>query len=178
MRRLAHVALATGLLLMTLFAGSGTAAAHAFLVSSDPARDAELSRGPERVSATFNEQLQANFAAMTVVGPDGHLWSTGETQVSGTVASVAVRPLGPAGNYTVHYRVTSADGHAVAGSWQFRLTTSGSGEPGPAVAKGDDATPENPRRYAAPQDDLPIWPFAAGAIALVAAGLWFNRRRS
>ncbi|WP_428844287.1 copper resistance CopC family protein, partial [Mycolicibacter sinensis] len=78
-----------------------------------------------------------------MVGPDGHLWSTGETQVQGPVASVAVRPLGPAGTYTVNYRVTSADGHVVSGSWPFRLTVAGTAEPGPAVTEHGDA----PRRW-------------------------------
>ena len=45
---------------------------------------------------------------MTVVGPDGNLWSTGEPRVDGAVISVDVLPLGPAG--------TSADGHPVSGS--------------------------------------------------------------
>jgi len=171
-------ALAGVFLLGMLFMATGVAAAHAVLVSTDPARGAELPRGPERVSATFNEQLQSDFAAMTVVGPDGHLWSTGDTRVDGAVASVAVRPLGPTGTYTVHYRVTSADGHVVSGSWPFQLTVAGTGEPGPAVTDRNDAAPAIPRRYADPQGDLPIWPFVAGAVALVGAGLWFNRPRS
>lgn len=178
MRRALRGALAGLLLLGMLFAATGVAAAHAVLVSTDPARDAELSRGPERVSATFNEQLQSDFAAMTVVGPDGHLWSTGDTRVDGAVASVAVRPLGPTGTYTVHYRVTSADGHVVSGSWPFQLTVAGTGEPGPAVTDRTDAAPAIPRHYADPQGDLPIWPFVAGAVVLVGVGLWFNRPRS
>ena len=71
--------------------------------------------------------MQAQFAAMTVVGPDGNLWSTGEPTVEGTVISVGVRPLGPAGTYTVNYRATSADGHVVSGSWSFQLTAAGTG---------------------------------------------------
>lgn len=161
-----------------LFAATGVAAAHAVLVASDPARDAQLTVGPTRVSATFNEQLQPRFAAMTVVGPDQHLWSTGDTEVKGAVAGVAVRPLGPAGTYTVHYRVTSADGHVVSGSWSFQLTVAGDGEPGPAVTGRDDARSPLPVRPGEPQEDLPVWPFVAGAVALVAAGLWFNRPRS
>lgn len=182
MRRTGRIALA-GLYLLAVLVASvaspAVAGAHAVLVSTDPARGAALSHGPERVSATFNEQLQADFAAMTVVGPDGHLWSTGETRVNGAVAGVAVRPLGPAGTYTVHYRVTSADGHVVSGSWPFQLTVAGTGEPGPPVTdRGAEAAPTIPRRYADPQGDLPIWPFVAGAIALVGAGLWLNRPRS
>lgn len=178
MTRVVRAALAGLFALGMLFAATGVAAAHAVLVSSDPTGDAEVSRGPDRVSATFNEQLQSNFAAMTVVGPDGHLWSTGETQVRGPVASIAVRPLGPVGIYTVNYRVTSADGHVVSGSWAFRLTTAGTGEPGPALTDRGSTAPAIPRRYADPQDDLPIWPFVAGAVALVGAGLWLNRPRS
>ena len=64
-------------------AGAGTASAHAIRISTDPAQDAALSQGPGRVSATFNEKLQTSFAAMTLVGPDGNLWSTGPAKVDG-----------------------------------------------------------------------------------------------
>ncbi|PBJ43688.1 copper resistance CopC family protein, partial [Mycobacterium avium] len=132
-----------------------------------PAADAALTTGPHRVSATFNEQLQTTFAAMTVVGPDGNVWSTGEPTVQGAVVSVAVRPLGPAGTYTANYRVTSADGHVVAGSWSFRLTVPGTGTPGPAAAGhaggGGGA--------------VPVWPFVAAAAALIAGGAWWAARR-
>lgn len=150
-----------------LCAATGIAAAHAVLVSTDPATGTQLDVAPTRVSATFNEQLQTAFAAMTVVGPDRHLWSTGEAQVRGAVASVAVRPLGPTGTYTVNYRVTSADGHVVSGSWTFELTVAGTGTPGPPVAAPHDV-----------DANLPIWPFVAGAVVIVGAGLWLARPKS
>jgi hypothetical protein len=104
---------------------------------------------------------------MTVVGPDGNLWSVGAPQVHGTVVSVGVRPLGPTGNYAVNYRVTSADGHVVSGSWSFQLTTPGSGTPGPAAQSPDTST-----------DDVPTWPFILGAVVLVAGGaLWAVRNK-
>jgi copper resistance protein C len=157
--------LAAFALAVTLTAGA--ASAHAARVSADPADNATVSTGPVRVSATFNEDLQTTFAAMTVVGPDAHLWSVGEPQVHGTVVSVGVRPLGPTGSYTVNYRVTSADGHVVSGSWSFRLTTPGTGTPGPAAQTSGPST-----------DNVPIWPFVVGAVALVAGGaLWAARNR-
>lgn len=159
----------TVMLVMMLFTATGVAAAHAVLVGTDPEKDAALGTGPDRVSATFNEAVQDTFAAMTVVGPDNHLWHQGPPQVQGPVVSVAVRPLGPVGTYTVHYRVTSADGHPVSGSWRFDLTKPGSGEPGPAVSEPkptDDAG-----------DTVPLWPFAVGVIVAVGAGLWMTRRR-
>lgn len=149
-------------------AGAGVAAAHATLIASDPVEGAQLTRSPPTVSATFSEAMQPEFAAMTVVGPDGTLWSTGEPRVQGTVISVDVRPLGPSGTYTVNYRATSADGHVVSGSWSFQLTVPGTGAPAPA--------PANP--VESPGDGIPVWPFYAGAIVIVAAGaVWAVRRR-
>ena len=59
-------------------AGAGVASAHAVRVATDPVENTALNQGPPKVSATFNEALQPQFAAMTVVGPDGNLWSTGD----------------------------------------------------------------------------------------------------
>ncbi|BBX05368.1 copper resistance protein C [Mycolicibacterium aichiense] len=164
MRRLVATAL-----LITAMAVGGTAVAwaHAVRVSADPAPDAVLSTAPTRISATFNEQLQSAFAAMTVVGPDGNLWSDGTPQVQGATASVGVRPLGPAGSYTVNYRVTSADGHVVSGSWAFTMTVAGGGSPGPS------ATPSTPSAERA----LPVWPFIVGAAAVIALGVIWSRLR-
>ena len=70
------------------------------------------------------------------------------------------------GNYTVNYRVTSADGHVVSGSWSFRLTTAGTGTPGPAADTSDTES-----------GDLPVWPFVVGAVVLVAAAaIWAARK--
>ncbi|MDD4867183.1 MAG: copper resistance protein CopC [Mycobacterium sp.] len=170
MRRPALVAW-LAVLLATLTLTAAVTATHAFAhatrISTDPADDAILATGPDRVSATFNERLQTRFAAMTVVGPDGNVWSTGEPAVQGAVVSVGLRPLGPTGTYTVNYRVTSADGHVVSGSWTFRLAVAGTGTPGPAAAPRDAG------------DNPPLWPFVVVTVALVAAGaLWAVRRRS
>lgn len=155
-------------LLIAAMAVSGTPAAwaHAVRVAADPAPDATVSAGPARVTATFNEQLQTAFSAMTVIGPDGNLWSEGTPEVQGATVGVAVRPLGPAGKYTVNYRVTSADGHVVSGSWSFTLTVAGNGSPGPSAATG------------VADRGLPVWPFLAGAALLMAGGAaWALRRR-
>lgn len=144
-----------GLLVAVALIAAPLASAHAARIASDPAEGAKLADGPARVTATFNEPLQTAFAAITVVGPDGNLWSDGEPRVDGAVLSTAVRPLGPVGRYTVNYRVTSADGHAVTGSWWFELTEPGTGTPGTSAA----APPET--------GEYPVWPF----LAVLAAGV-------
>jgi hypothetical protein len=102
---------------------------------------------------------------MTVVGPDGNLWSQGDTAVKGPTAGVGLRPLGPSGRYTVNYRVTSDDGHVVSGSWSFTVRAAGSGAPGPAAAAS------NPGR-------IPLWPFIVGTTILIGGAVaWGLRRR-
>ena len=167
MTRAAVLALVGALLAAMALAGAGTASAHAARIATDPAENAALTQGPKRVSATFNEALAPEFAAMTVVGPDGNLWSVGDPQVQGAVIGVDVRTLGPAGTYTVNYRVTSADGHPVSGSWSFRLTAALTGTPGPAVnAASDDSG-----------DGLPVWPFLVAGVLIIGGGIWWAARR-
>ncbi|MEI6254413.1 MAG: copper resistance CopC family protein [Mycobacteriaceae bacterium] len=142
------------------------ASAHTVLTATDPAADSTVNSGPSRVTATFNEELQPTFVAMTVVGPDGNLWSQGDATVQGATATVGLRPLGPSGRYTVNYRVTSDDGHVVSGSWSFTVTVPSTGTPGPAVQ-----TP-------AQRDRIPLWPFIVGAAVLITgAAVWGLRRR-
>lgn len=184
LRRATHAFLLVAVMLglSATLVPTGTASAHATRVASDPAENAELARPPARVSATFNEPMQALFAAMTVVGPDGAQWSDGDVAVDGTVIGVAVRPGGPAGVYTVNYRATSADGHVVTGSWSFRVLTAAGPAPGtqaapataapvPAEADGADGIDGT--------DGMPAWPFVAAVTVIVAGGaLWAVRRRS
>ena len=171
---LAVAVLTVGLLTGAL-ASAGAVWAHAARVANDPAENAELQQPPARVSATFNEPMQSQFAAMTVVGPDGSQWADGSPAVDGAVISVAVRAGAPAGAYTVNYRAASADGHVVTGSWTYRLAGSGSAPTAPSAPAAAPQPPPAPPR----SGDWPVWPFVAAATVIVAAGaLWAVRRRS
>jgi copper resistance protein C len=176
---LAVAALAAGLLLTALTA-AGPAWAHAARIGGSPGDDAEVAQSPPTVSATFNETMQPEFAAMTVVGPDGGQWQQGSPTVDGATISVGVRPGAPAGTYTVNYRATSADGHVVNGSWSYRVTAA----PAPssaAVVQEPAASPTPTATAQEPSHDggVPAWPFAVAAVAVVAAGaVWAVRRKS
>lgn len=179
--------LAAAVLMIVLsLAGAAGASAHAVLLSSDPVENASLPTNPERVSATFNEQMQAAFAAMTVIGPDGGQYSDGDIAVQGATLSVGVRQGGPAGTYTVNYRGTSADGHVVSGAWSYTVTESRpAAAPPPAgtAPSSPVAAPTTATPTAAPpvpsDDGMPVWPFIVGASAIVAGGaIWAVRRRS
>jgi methionine-rich copper-binding protein CopC len=151
-------------LLVLLLGGTalaGPASAHSRLIGSDPANNASLAVGPQRITLTFNEAVQSDYAVLNVVGPDEkHYWQQGDPEVTGDHMSVAVRPLGPAGKYTVNWRVTSADGHPVQGKLSFTLTQAGTGTPGPEVSSGKSDS-----------SGMPWWPFAIVAVLVFGGGL-------
>ncbi|WP_439957301.1 copper resistance CopC family protein [Nocardia inohanensis] len=167
MMRKVFAGVLTGLLVTGMaLLGSGVASAHSAAIGSDPADGAQIDASPARVTVTFNEDLQASFPSMTVTGPDGNLWSKGQPKVEGATVSIEVGELGPAGEYKIAYRVTSADGHPVKGTRSFTLTKAGNGTPGPKAdssAKSGDS------------DDggVPLWVFIAGAVVLFGGGLAF-----
>ena len=129
---------------------AGPASAHSARTGASPEDGASISTAPDRVTLTFNEDLQEAYATLKVVGPDGNFWQKGEPVIDGRNIWVGVDGLGPAGEYKVNYRVTSADGHPVQGQTTFTLTTAGDGTPGEAV----------PADYQAPDESsggFPVW---------------------
>ncbi len=157
------VVLALGVVLLI---GAGPASAHSYLVGSDPADGASLAAGPPKVTLTFNEQLQTSFDSVSVVGPDGNRWSTGETRVAGATVSIALTELGPVGRYTVAYRVVSADSHPVTGTVGFTLTTAGNGTPGPKAG-----SVQSPGATGGSDGGVSAWPFVVGAVLVFGIGI-------
>jgi copper resistance protein C len=167
---------------LALLLGASPAFAHTRLESSDPADKSSVDTAPESVSLTFNEDISAEFASMSVVGPDGTNYATGQVSAVGGQVSTAVSPLGPAGAYEIGYRVVSDDGHPVQGKVTFTLTTPGPGAAAPSVAPASAAAPAaapapvpattavDPQASSRPDEGAPIWPWLVGAVILVAAG--------
>jgi len=154
--------------------GTATPAlAHNVLIGSDPGNGASVAKGPEKVTLTFDQYVQnADVNQIAVTGPDGSQWAEGPVTVENNVLSAPLRPLGPAGKYTVGYRVLSADGHPVSGEIPFTLTTAGTGTPAKAAAaKAAGAPASAPAEAASPSSGVPIWVWIAGAVVLLAIGL-------
>ncbi|MFS0700748.1 copper resistance protein CopC [Cellulomonas sp. 179-A 4D5 NHS] len=117
--------------------GAGPAAAHNTLVSSDPADGSTAATAPAQVTLTFNEPAVALGTVVEVRAPDGRVVSSGEAVL--TDASVAQGLSGelPAGDYSVLWRVTSADGHPIEG--QLTFTAQGPTTVGDEPAAADPA---------------------------------------
>lgn len=97
--------------------------AHATLIKSDPPRRAALTESPKHVQLWFNEEIESNYALITVLDSDGNSVSDEKpASVPDDLKSVvlAMPEIGP-GSYTVEYRVLSIDGHVVESNYSFRI---------------------------------------------------------
>ena len=117
------------------FAGPLPAAAHASLVSTDPADGSQLQTAPETIGLTFNEDLDIGFVAVTA--PDGTKVGTSEPRLSGARMSADLAESRQSGKFIVAYRVVSVDGHPVTGEFTF-IATSGH-QAAPQEAAGEES---------------------------------------
>jgi methionine-rich copper-binding protein CopC len=116
-------------------AGVGPAAAHDVLIATEPADGAVVAAAPTQVKLTFAQQALSIGTRMRVTGPGGAVVSSRPVQV---VGSYVTQPLDPGlspGGYTVVWRVTSADGHPVSGTFGFTLAGSSDAAPAAAPAR-------------------------------------------
>ena len=98
---------------------------HARLLRSTPAADARLSAAPQAVLLVFSEAVVAELSQITVTKPDGsviQLRPIADPQGAHTLTA----PLSElsSGIHRVSWRIVSADGHPVAGSFSFSLVAS------------------------------------------------------
>ena len=174
---------ATLLLLATLLGGltlvsvAGPASAHDVLRSTNPKDGTHVERPPAEVVLTFDEPALAVGTEVLVTGPSGSV-STGPPRLVDNEVRQSLA-AGPAGAYTVVWRVTSADGHPVSGTFGFTAdqasasTTATSAPTATATATATTATPATATGAAGPAvaaaGGFPLLPVAV-TVAVVALG--------
>ncbi len=122
--RAAHRGVIAGIVLIwvVLVLLISPAQAHTTLVSSVPGDGTVIDTPPSAVELVFSEPVDPRFVTVVVSRGDGTQWQEGAPVALEAVVSQAVRPLVDAGDYTVAYRVVSADGHPVAGQLRFSVS--------------------------------------------------------
>jgi copper transport protein len=102
----------------------GAALFHATLLRSTPAADAKLSKPPASIRLLFSEEVVPALSQITVIGPAGDSARLQVTSDPHDVhALVGTVPPESGGRYTVYWRVVSADGHPVDGSFSYSVRT-------------------------------------------------------
>lgn len=122
------------LLALALLLPGSAAGAHTALVSSDPADDARVAELPERLTLTFSEGLQQLGTGAQLAGPQGAVAVDVNLAGAQLIATVPANAPAPAGEYTLTYRVTSADGHPVSGEVRFTTEAERAGAAEPTAA--------------------------------------------
>ncbi|MDX2406215.1 copper resistance protein CopC [Streptomyces microflavus] len=147
--RFAARALVVPAALGILAAGAPLAAAHTDLDSSTPVAKASLPDVPESVTLTFSDPMDQKYAKVAVTGPDKKPVAQGNAQVDGKRVTIALASQAPAGLYSVGYRVVSADGHPVSGSYTFTVQTQKASTSPMASASETPTAPSTPPTPAA-----------------------------
>ena len=176
--------------------------AHNALVSTSPGEGKTLTKPPSSIVLTFNEPAIATGTKVLVTGPEGGSVAAGAPKLVDNTVEQGLLPELSAGEYTVEWRVTSADGHPINGEFSFAVrtgsagtstptpvpTTEGAGSPSASspsqTATGGDpptpvATPSGATVDQAPSPRSGWWWLLAVVPVGLAVGLgWrFNRRR-
>lgn len=175
--RRAVAALGAGLLL-SLALGL-PAYAHDELASSNPTDGDTLAQPPAQVVLTLAEAPVDLGLQVVVTSSEGPV-SSGAPRIEGGTVVQDVQPSAPAGPYTVEWRVTSDDGHPVAG--RFGFTAQAAGTAGSTAAA---ATPvATPAATPAPTDAarreplIPSWAWIIAGVIVIVAAIRLNRRSS
>ena len=146
------------------------AAAHTELDTSSPGAQATLAGLPPNATLTFSDSMTQKYAKVAVTGPDGKSAAAGDPQVDGKTVTLPLETGSPAGRYTVGYRVVSADGHPVSGSYTFTVKAAGSPSPSPRAEQSADAPPSPAARAAAQADAAGEESSGTDTAALVGGG--------
>jgi len=107
------------------------AAAHAYLIRTQPTASGVLDSPPRQVALTFDEAVEPRFAIISVTDTQAHQETTGAVQRSPSdpdTLVVPVRPNLPQGWYLIYWRAISVDGHPVQGAFTYAVGPN----PGPA----------------------------------------------
>ena len=159
MRRLLAVPIvlrrATVVTLALLLGASGLALAHTRLVSSEPAANARLGESPRLVRLVFSEPVGSRLARITIMAADSSMRTLSPESDPRDVKAI-VAPVEGLGNgaYRLNWRIVSADGHPIEGSFAFHVE---------GVAAPMDTTPLVPPPPPPPSEPASWGPSALGA---------------
>ncbi|WP_431923376.1 copper resistance CopC family protein [Micromonospora wenchangensis] len=164
---------------LTLFVAATPARAHNGLRSASPARDATLTRAPNAITLEFLARLDPTFTTIVLTDGTKRRIPTDDPVVSGATGSVRVTGPLTNGTYTVAYRVVSADGHPVQGSYQFTVADpAGPAAPAPDRTTGSAAPAAAPASGRGGGRIAVVGVAGSAVVALLAAAMLRRRRRS
>ena len=116
--------------LTLLLIASPSALAHTSVIETLPAYKSTLTSMPAEISIRFTDQLmtvgESKVNTISISAPDSHDVVITKTIVAGNLLTATLgKDTYIDGTYIVSYRVVSADGHAISGSYDLYLNKPG-----------------------------------------------------
>lgn len=112
-----------GIVSLVLLSSSNVVFAHAALTKAEPARRAVLTVSPKQVRLWFNEEIEADYASLSLYDANGKALTDKRPLVHPDDAKSIYLELPElvGGQYTVKFRVLSVDGHVVDSEYNFTV---------------------------------------------------------
>ncbi len=112
-----------GVVSLVLLCSTEMAFAHAALTKAEPARRAVLTTSPKQVRLWFNEEIEADYASLSLLDANGKSLTENKPLVhpDDTRSIFLELPELVGGQYTVKFRVLSVDGHVVDSEYKFTV---------------------------------------------------------
>jgi len=124
-RAISRMALAT---ILFTFSAMSPASAHTSVVKTTPSYKSTLEQMPESISIEFTDVLmtlgEKKVNSIEVRDPEGSIVPVGQSTVDQRTLTVQLPARSYSdGTYLISYRVVSADGHSISGSYELYLNT-------------------------------------------------------
>jgi copper transport protein len=103
-------------------------------VRIEPAAQSVVAKAPRRIVLHFSQEVTPVSGGTDVIGPNGASVASGAAHLAADDVRALVIPLTaqlPRGDYTIRWRVASADGHLIGGVFAIGV---GAGRPPPQLA--------------------------------------------
>ncbi|HEY4129837.1 MAG TPA: copper resistance protein CopC, partial [Gemmatimonadaceae bacterium] len=143
-------------------------------MSAEPAARSHLASSPSRVRLVFTEPLEPSLAQMSLVAADGHVTPLTVSGDPHDVHALIAPVTGLAeGAYRVTWRVVSADGHPVDGSYVFWVGATEAAPPPDVPHAMEMPSRWGPSVFGAPLAPSVFRGLGVGFLMALAGYLWF-----
>ncbi|HEV7169005.1 MAG TPA: copper resistance protein CopC [Micrococcaceae bacterium] len=179
-RSAAAALLAAVVVLLATIGPASTASAHDVVESTNPASGSTVASLPADLTITLDNTPGALGSTIQVKDASGKDWAQGNVQVVDHVVTQKLAAGGPAGKYTVLWRLVSSDSHPIEGTFSF---TAVGGVAGGDASAANTAAPAQTTTAAVPAAQ-PAAGFPWGIVvtivvlvlAVAALGIFARRR--
>ena len=117
-----HLLVAAFLAAAMLLLFSGSAGAHAIILSSKPAANSQVAQGPVDILLQYNSRIDIDHSRVSLVDPAGKVTALTAAEDSPPGSLATKGTTNAPGQWIIRWQVLSVDGHITRGEIPFQVT--------------------------------------------------------